>query len=530
MSTQSFVNGRIFTGRGEDDFGTTLAVVDGRVSRVGDADVLTNEERSDAHDLGGRTVLPGLLDVHMHPALMAALADDVEILPPRVRSIDDLVTALREHPAHGRGTEAWITGSGYDETKFADGRSPDARDLDRVSMEQPVMIWRADRHSSVCNSRALELAGITVETPDPPGARFERDAQGRPNGMLTEREATRAVSGCIPAPGRAERVRQLRATGARLLSRGIVGVCDLMATSLAEPLDTYRDAHVQGPFPAVGLFLGWDPDAPLPDLDDEDRAGPVRVAGAKVLMDGTYSNRTAWVCDPYPDSADRGMQTIADDDLRAAAAWSRRNRVQLAVHAMGDRAIGHAVDVLGGDDPWLDDRPSVRIEHATLMAPELVERVATARVHIGIATHSIFLFAEYEAYARNLRPNLRDDAYPLRRLYSAIEPLALSSDCPATAWSDADDVFVSVQAAVTRRAYTGADMGAGAALTVPQAILLYTARAAGLSGMRELGVLEPGRAGSLVVLDRDVFTVPSDEISRVRVDETWIDGDLVHRR
>ena len=91
-------------------------------------------------------------------------------------------------------------------------------------------------------------------------------------------------------------------------------------------------------------------------------------------------------------------------------------------------------------------------------------------------------------------------------------------------------MFVSVQAAVTRRAYTGADMGAGAALTVPQAILLYTARAAGLSGMRELGVLEPGRAGSLVVLDRDVFTVPSDEISRVRVDETWIDGDLVHRR
>ena len=123
-----------------------------------------------------------------------------------------------------------------------------------------------------------------------------------------------------------------------------------------------------------------------------------------------------------------------------------------------------------------------------------------------------------------------DDAYPLRRLYASIEPLALSSDCPATAWSDADDVFVSVQAAVTRRAYTGADIGVGSAVTVPQAILLYTARAASLAGMGELGVLEPGRAGSLVVLDRDVFTVPSDEISRVRVDETWIDGDLVHRR
>jgi predicted amidohydrolase YtcJ len=428
------------------------------------------------------------------------------------------------------GRSAWITGSGYDETLFVEGRSPEARDLDRVSTEQPVMVWRADRHSSVCNTRALELAGITADTPDPPGARFERDDHGRPNGILTEREATRAVSGCRPAPDRAVRVRQLRAAGERLLSRGIVGVCDMMATSLEEPLQTYRDAHAEGPFPVAGLFLGWDPDAPLDDLVDEDRSGGTRIAGAKVLMDGTYSNRTAWVCEPYPDSADRGMRTIGDDDLRAAAAWCRRNGVQLAVHAMGDRAIRHVVGVLGDDEPWLDDRPSVRIEHATLMDRGLVEAVASARVRFGIATHSIFFFAEYDAYARNLRPELVDDAYPLARLYSRIDSLALSSDCPATAWSDADDVFISVQAAVTRQAHTGAVVGGPAALTVPQAILLYTSRAARLAGMHDLGVLAPGRSGSLVVLDRDVFSVPEDEIAQVRVDETWLDGDLVHSR
>lgn len=530
MGTQAFVNGRIFTGAGEDDFASALAIVDGRVDRIGNADALTDEQLRDAHDLGGRTVLPGLLDTHVHPALMAALADDVDVLPPRVGSIDDLVSVLRTHPALGTGPGAWITGSGYDETTFAEGRSPDARDLDRVSTEQPVMVWRADRHSSVCNTRALELAGITADTPDPPGARFERDDQGRPNGILTEREATRAVSACIPVPDRSVRVRQLRATGERLLGRGIVGVCDMMATSLESPLQTYRDAEAGGPFPRAGLFLGWDPDEPLADLDGSDRSGTVRIAGAKVLMDGTYTNRTAWVCEPYPDSADRGMRTIDDDDLRAAASWCRRNRVQLAVHAMGDRAIRHVVDVVGDDEPWLADRPSVRIEHATLMAPDLVERVATARVRFGIATHSIFYFAEYKAYERNLLPALVDDAYPLARLFHGIDPLALSSDCPATAWSDADDVFVSVQAAVTRRAHTGAVVGAGAALTVPQALLLYTSRAALLAGMDDLGVLEPGRSGSLVVLDRDVFSVPDEEIAQVRVDETWIDGVLVHSR
>lgn len=307
-------------------------------------------------------------------------------------------------------------------------------------------------------------------------------------------------------------------------------MCDMMATAMSSPLEAYRRAYSRGPFPRSGLFYGWDPDEPLADLREDERDGSARVAGVKVLMDGTYTNRTAWVCDPYPDSCDQGMRTITDEDLRSAADWARRNRVQLAVHAMGDKAINHVVDILGGRDPWLSSRPSVRIEHATIMAPDLVARLVSSPMSFGIATHSIFLFAEYEAYAKNLRPGLMPDAYPLRRLYGEIEPLALSSDCPATSWGDADNPFVSIQAAVTRRAHTGADIGFASALTVSQAILLYTARAAELTEIDGLGQLAPGRRGSFIVLDRDVFSIPSDEISQICIDETWVDGNLVHHR
>lgn len=530
MNEQVFVNAKVFTARSETDFASAFRVRGDLVDWVGEASELDERTRRTAHDLGGRTVLPGLLDMHLHPALMADTADATVCLPPRVVSLEGLVEAMRANPALGAGEGVWVVGTGYDETKYPEGRSPTAADLDRVSTEQPVMIWRADRHSAVCNTRALEIAGIDAGTPDPPGARFERDAAGRPNGVLTEREATLAVSRHIPPRGAAERVDLLAAVGRRLFSRGIVGVCDLLATTMADPLSVYRSAAARAPFPHSALFLGWDPAAPLPDLDDDEREGPVRVGGVKVLMDGTYSNRTAWVCRPYPESRDHGLRTIADEDLRAAGDWARRNGVQLAVHAMGDRAIAHVVDVFGDQEPWLEGRPSVRIEHATLMAPALVRRLREARVGFGIATHTIFLYSEYEAYEHNLRPDQVADAYPIRSLYEEVDALALSSDCPATAWSEADDVFVSVEAAVRRRAYTGADIGQAAAVTVPQALLLYTARAAGLTRMEGLGRIAPGCHASFVVLSDDVFTVPEDRISAVGVEETWFGGERVYCR
>lgn len=520
MSDGLFRNAKVFTGRAEDDFATAFRIEDGRVSWVGDQAEVAGQA---ATDLGGRTVLPGLLDVHTHPAVMAAQADAIDCLPPRVTSLAALLDRLRDHPSYGSGPEAWILGTGFDDARFPEGRAPTAADLDTVSTSQPVLVRRCDGHSASCNTRALDLAGITSATADPPGARFERDADGNPTGVLTEIAAVDAVADRIPAPDAATIARRLADLDEHFLSHGLTGVCDLLSSFVPDPLPAFRAARELGFRPRVALYPGWQPG--LADLTEEDRTGPIKIAGVKVFADGAFSNRTAWVEDPYPDSCEHGIRSIGDEELRQAADWARRNRVQLAVHAMGDRALNRVVDLLGDDEPWLDGVPSVRIEHATLVAPGLVERLDRARVGFGIATHTIFLFAETSAYRNNLGPDQARVAYPIRSLHDSGLPLALTSDRPATAWDDADDVFCSVAAAVRRLAHDGTDIGRPEAVTVPQALLLYTGRARTLADLGPVGVLEPGSAGDFVVLDRDIFTVPADEFAEVRVAETWIAGN-----
>lgn len=527
MATQLFTNAKVFTGESETAFASAFRVQDGVIDWVGDAQDAADKT---AIDLGGRTVLPGLIDSHTHPALMAGTAVAAECFPPAVTSPDDLVSVLSAHAVTVTAPEAWILGRGFDDTKFPGGLMPTAADLDRVSTERPVLVWRCDAHSAVCNSRALEIAGITAETPDPHGARFERGPDGQPNGVLTELAAVAAVVAFIPAPTRDEQIDALVSIGDELASRGIVAVCDLLSTRIADPLGTFRTAAERGMFTRVALHPGWDPQHPLADLSPSDKEGQVRVAGVKVVLDGAYSNRTAWVHEAYPDSCDHGLHLVEDADVLAAGEWARRNGVQLAVHAMGDRALDRVVELFGDQEPWLEGIPSVRIEHATIVSDDYVRRLRDARMDFGIATHTVFFFAEYDGYEKALRAEQVPDAYPIARLYEGVEALALSSDRPATAWSGADDVMLSVGAAVRRRTYNGIDFGPEAAITVAQALLLYTARARMLSPLDGVGMLQRGYDGSFAVLERDVFTVPEDEIADVRVAETWVRGERVFQR
>lgn len=528
----TFHHARVFTGAGEHGWAGAFRIEDGRFTWVGDAARLSTAERAAAVDLGGRTVLPGLLDVHTHPAMMATLADAVPCLPPAVTSIEDLLGALRA----GAGTDpdGWLVGYGYDDAKFPGRRGPTAADLDRVSATRPILIHRCDGHSAVASTAALAAAGITAGTPDPPGAAFGRHPDGRPNGVLTELAAVARVADARPAPDRRQLITRLAGLGEHFLSHGLVGVGDLLATAVPDALATFRAAAAAGPFPRTALYLGWadgaGPDGGPAELTDDDRIGPVRVAGVKLFLDGAFSNRTAWTSAPYPGSDDHGVRIAGDDTLRDAAAWCRRNRVQLAVHAMGDRALDRIVDLLGDQEPWLADLPSIRLEHATLLSPAFLARLAAVRMRFAVVTHTIFLFAEFDGYAGNLHPHQVADAYPIRSLYESGLPAALASDRPATAWADADDVFTSVRAAVTRRAYDGSDLGQAQAVTVAQALLLYTGRAAAVAPFPGLGRIRPGADGTFVVVDPDPFAVPPDELDRVRVVQTWVRGTLAYRR
>jgi predicted amidohydrolase YtcJ len=176
----------------------------------------------------------------------------------------------------------------------------------------------------------------------------------------------------------------------------------------------------------------------------------------------------------------------------------------------------------------MGELPSIRLDHATLFSRAMIDRLTAARMSFAVVSHSIFLFAEYDSYQRNLSPRQFDIAYPIRSFYERLPFTALSSDSPATAWADADNVFVSIKAAVLRRAYNGADIGRAEAITVPQALLLYTGRASRITPLDGVGRIETGCEGSFVVLDRDIFGIHPAEIDQVCVAQTWIRGERLY--
>lgn len=526
MTRRSYRNATVFTGTGEHDFAEAFTMVDGVFTWVG----ASADAPPDAIDLGGATVLPGLLDVHTHPAMLAELVDKVSLLPPAVTSVAAMLEALRTHANCGKGPDDWIEGFGFNESAYSEG-APTRHDLDRVSTSQPVFALRADVHTAVVNSLLLERAGITRDTPDPDGGRFQRDAAGEPNGVLEEFSAQGRVLALKPPRRRDDLVRRVVALNEHFGRLGLVAVDDMLASEIPDCLSVFREAAEAGYYPQTGLFLQWDAANGLPDVTEDDRTGRIRVAGVKLLLDGAYSNRTASTLDPYPGTSDDyGVITLPHDQMVKAVEWARANRVQAALHAMGDRAITAILDTFGDWEPWLGDRPSIVIQHATLFSPEMIDRCVTARMTFGVVSHTIFFFAEYDDYAHNLSRKQFEIAYPIRSFYDRVPATALASDAPATAWADCDNVFTSVKAAVVRRAHHGTDIGQSEAITVGRALELYTGRAAMVTTAADVGTIEVGKEASFVILDRDVFTIPAEEIDQVQVTETWVGGQRVWKR
>ncbi|HYP25958.1 MAG TPA: amidohydrolase [Blastocatellia bacterium] len=528
---QTFINGRIFTARGEDEFVTAFKVADGKITWAGAA---SEVDGSGAIDLGGRTVLPGFIDVHTHPTYVAMTLNSVPCTVPVVNNIPEMIEALRKHPNFGKGPNYWIEGWGYDESKLAERRTPTAEDLDLVSTTQPVYVLRSDAHSGICNTRALKIAGITKETPDPEGAHFGRYENGEPNGILQEHAANDTVLRAKAVEDYPTRVRRIAATAAHYNERGIVAITDMMAiTRPFDDLRAYRDAEKQGLRQQAALYFTWSglKDNPIPDLTDEQREGRVKFAGIKLFADGSVSNRTAWMCRPYRGSG-HGYSTLSDADLHSGYEWAKSNRVQVAVHAMGDRALQRVIDFFADREPWMGDGlPSVRLEHATLLSRAQMRRMNDSKMSFGISTQIIFLFAEYDSYSANLTEEELWRTYPVKSFYENIEHVGLSSDAPATTWADPDNVFVSIKAAVTRKAYNGSDIVQEQAITVPQAVLLYTARPATVAPYEgRLGQIAEGFEASFIILDRDIFTIDADEIDRTVVEQTWLRGEKVYER
>lgn len=489
-----------------------------------------------AVDLGGARVIPGFVDAHMHAVMLADYSRQISALPPKINSIAELVEAIREQRAR-QDADTWIHGWGYDEALLAEGRSPNRYDLDAGSDGAPVCMMRTCGHIRCVNSRALEIAGITRDTPDPEGGQIERDEHGEPTGVLKE-TARDLVTPFIPRASEEDTVASLVELGHLLASQGIVAATDMCTLDKCDAQPLLARALQAGLAQDIATYMLWDyvkDDTSYAIASaEQDRSRQLFTAGIKLLTDGSVSGKTAWFDQPYlgSDAADAdacGFPTCTDDELDGAIAFCERNRCQLSLHAMGTRAIDRAIEHLSGHAPWTDGAyPHVRIEHVT--APSATAIETFAREGIGVVTQPIFPYAEIGTYLANLGPARTRLCYPFRTMLDAGVALCISTDAPATSWAVPSDPFPNIKSAVTRRAYNGVDFGQEERLSVDEAIALYTREAAKMVGFEGLGVLRAGNKASFAVLDRDIYAVPADEIDRVGVAATYIRGTKVFER
>lgn len=534
MENRIFENARIFTSDDENLYADTMIVEEGKVAWIGNRKdmPLCNYEKV---DLEGACVIPGLIDAHMHPVMLADFSQQISALPPKVNSIAELIEEIRrvrkEKFADSQDGK-WIEGWGYDEGKFSEKRSLNRYDLDEGCSDMPVCIIRTCGHIRCVNSKALEIAGIDRNTPDPEGGEIERDANGEPTGVLKE-NARNLVTPFMPVATREEKVQNLAALGELLLSQGIVGVTDMGNLDKGDNYPLYQEAAKKGWKLKTGIYYMWDffaGDREF-DLSSEklDKEQQIFAAGLKLIGDGSVSGRTAWMGRPYQGSnAECGMPVCSDELVESAVSFCKRKHCQLSIHAMGEKAIERAVNRLCQEENWMEEKnvPYTRVEHITDPSEESIQKAA--KYGLAFVTQPIFMYAEIESYLKNLGEEWMKKCYPVKHMLESKVQLCFSTDAPATSWAVPSDPFPCMKAAVTRRAWDGTDCGREQAVDIETAVKLYTRESAKAAGFWDMGQLKKGYSADFAVLDKNIFEIPAEEIDKIKVKKVFIKGKRVY--
>lgn len=477
MGAVVFVGGRLFTGTRLVE---ALACEDGRVVAAGTRRAVLRGRPTGAErvDLGGHLAVPGLIDAHLHLLESVRLEEGVDLAGVR----DALELLEKVGRAAAAGPDRPVFGTGWDEERMDGRRLPSLRELDRRVPERPAALLRVCTHVGLVNSRALEALGFDDASPDPPGGRLGRDASGRLNGLLYER----ALDGVAPLlePFYAERDELLRATLERWAALGLTTVAAMSASPLEARL--LSRASREGGLPVrVAVYFRRPGAEALGPLLREARAPDVVPVGAKLVADGSLGARTAWLGAPYSDApGSSGGPLLSDDELLREGSAAEAAGLQLAVHAIGDRAVSKALDLFERVAPA---RPP-RIEHASLVPPPLVDRLARAAP--GVVVQPRFVDSDRWIGARLGRERSRH-AYPFRTLLARGLTLAGSSDAPV----ESVDPWTGLRAAVVR-----ADGRPEEAVDALAALRMYTLNAGRVLGHPEWGSLEPGGCADLLEL------------------------------
>jgi predicted amidohydrolase YtcJ len=536
------LNGRIYTSSPARHWMKALAIRGERVLAAGSAREIETYrgQRTQVIDLGGRMAMPGIIDSHLHflsgsLALDEVKLDDARTLPEVKRRIRDYAAAHPERP--------WVLGRGWYYDVFKPALLPTRQILDEVVPDRPAALSCFDGHSIWVNSRALALAGIDRNTPDPEqggtvvGIIVHDPASGEPSGVLKE-AAIALVRRLIPEPTRTEKLQALRRGLEEASRHGLTSVVN--ASGSLEELELYDELRRRGEL-SVRTYtaLMMEPELTEKTLQTYEEARRrfhdewVRAGAIKAFMDGVVESHTAAMLAPYADDPQlQGSLNYTPEQFRKNVLELDRRHFHIMTHAIGDRAIRTVLDAYQAAQRANGRRDRrFRIEHIEIIDPEDIPRFGRLGVIASMQPYHAYPGIDtVETWAGRIGPARLPYAFPWHDLAATGARLAFGSDWPVVSL----DPFIGIQNAVTREDVNGQppDGWVGRQkVTLPQALAAYTRDGAYAEFQENLtGTLEPGKLADVIVLSQDLFAVEPLNIGKTNVLLTLVGGKIVHRQ
>ena len=496
----------------------------GHVLTTGAAEQLANVGDVRRHDGGGRTLLPGLIDAHGHILGLghARLMADLSGTTSLSEALERVARYARENPEL-----KWIRGRGWNQELWPDRQFPDASHLDELELDRPVWLVRIDGHAAWANTRAMELAGVDEDSVPPAGGRIIKSEDGSPTGIFVD-AAMDLVARAIAEPGRQEDARALTVALEELVSVGLTGVHD--AGVSAATVELYREFADRGVLPLRIYAMLSGAGANL-DAFDEPLIGygsdRLTVRSVKLYADGALGSRGAALLEPYSDEPGHsGLLFAGVAGLTEQIRKAHDKAFQANTHAIGDLANRVVLDAL---DEVQGGKPSAlrhRIEHAQVVSLKDIPRFAALGVIPSMQpTHAT---SDMNMAEDRIGRERVAGAYAWRRFLDEGSRLAAGSDFPV----ESSNPFRGIHAAVTRQDAEGRPEGGWypeQALTVEEVLKAFTIDAAYAAHQEHrLGSLEPGKWADFILVDRDIFEVPGQELWQTKVLETWVAGERVY--
>ena len=522
------VNGYSFDNTRELEKFTTLVIDSGKVMAIGDDRLVENFSDAIIIDGQGKTLIPGITDAHGHVSSLGYTLLQIDLRD--TSSARQAATQIADY-AQKKPYLNWIRGRGWNQVLWPGQQFPSAKILDELVSDRPIWLERIDGHAGWANSKALALAGINANTISPPGGEILRDAEGQPTGILID-NAMNIINQVLPLPSAEELAAALDAATTHLLSLGITSTHD--AGVSANENRFYTDLAQQKKLAVrlYGMISSTDPElgsilASGPTVDDNDLYS---VKSVKVYTDGALGSRGAAMLEPYQDRPDHsGLLLTSQQQLRSIFNAAIKANFQVAIHAIGDKGnqigldeVEYAYATIGGQNL------RHRMEHAQIVALADIPRFKELNVIPSMQpTHatSDMNMAEDRIGAERLK-----GAYAWRSFLDQGSRLVSGSDYPI----ELANPFHGIHAAVTRQ-----DKGnqpengwiPEQAITIEEAMRSFTIDAAWAAHQENvLGGLSPGKWADFILIDQDLFTIPSQDLWKTEVLQTWLAGKQVYKK